>query len=301
MSENELYHHGILGMKWGVRRYQYKDGSLTPAGRKKAAKMRSDYTQLTGKNLRKHPESTKGSSSSGKSKSQDDDLRKKTDELRKQQDYLQAKKDVLTLQNQISAIQPKHVSAGKKFIQSYGPKIANSVWEGVAKPQLNNYLKKKLGIETTSESDHLAKRAKDAENRWKIAQNEDKLKARNKSIQERAQSEERLRDAEKQVNDYANSGYKNDRVYANGKDPSSNNTRYSREYSRTPLLESPAEKVSGTVEGEGTSRYKPKDGPIYDADYREVSSGASVNRGREYVNRISMNDVFLLEDRKRKK
>lgn len=30
---NELYHHGILGMRWGIRRFQNKDGSLTAAGR----------------------------------------------------------------------------------------------------------------------------------------------------------------------------------------------------------------------------------------------------------------------------
>lgn len=32
---DELSHHGIKGMKWGVRRYQKKDGSLTSAGRKR--------------------------------------------------------------------------------------------------------------------------------------------------------------------------------------------------------------------------------------------------------------------------
>lgn len=33
--ENYLVHHGILGQKWGVRRYQNKDGSLTEAGKKR--------------------------------------------------------------------------------------------------------------------------------------------------------------------------------------------------------------------------------------------------------------------------
>lgn len=31
---NELYHHGIKGQKWGVRRYQNADGTLTAAGKK---------------------------------------------------------------------------------------------------------------------------------------------------------------------------------------------------------------------------------------------------------------------------
>ena len=32
ISNKELYHHGIKGMRWGIRRYQNPDGSLTPAG-----------------------------------------------------------------------------------------------------------------------------------------------------------------------------------------------------------------------------------------------------------------------------
>ena len=35
MYNNELYHWGVKGMKWGVRRYQNKDGSLTDKGKKR--------------------------------------------------------------------------------------------------------------------------------------------------------------------------------------------------------------------------------------------------------------------------
>lgn len=35
MHDNELYHFGIKGMKWGVRRYEDKSGHLAPAGKKR--------------------------------------------------------------------------------------------------------------------------------------------------------------------------------------------------------------------------------------------------------------------------
>lgn len=34
-DENELRHHGILGMKWGIRRFQNRDGTLTNLGKKR--------------------------------------------------------------------------------------------------------------------------------------------------------------------------------------------------------------------------------------------------------------------------
>ena len=43
-TPSELYHHGVLGQKWGVRRYQNKDGSLTAAGKAKLKQFKKDET-----------------------------------------------------------------------------------------------------------------------------------------------------------------------------------------------------------------------------------------------------------------
>lgn len=51
ISNNEIYHHGIKGQRWGIRRYQNPDGSLTSAGMKRYQKQQRKIDESRKKGL----------------------------------------------------------------------------------------------------------------------------------------------------------------------------------------------------------------------------------------------------------
>jgi len=139
-SKLELYHHGIKGQKWGILRFQNKDGSLTPAGRirygvgnavqsakGKASGKASSSTEKTAaiktstsKSVTKASEKQNSTNKSVKDMS-DDDLMKAINRLRMEQSY----KELLAKQT------PQKNSRAKKFVADMADKTARTVTEKV--------------------------------------------------------------------------------------------------------------------------------------------------------------------------
>lgn len=188
VSSDELYHWGIKGMKWGVRRYQNADGTLTAAGRKR-------YTNADGslneKGLKKFgakrpvEDVEKASEPVPKQKQASDmddtELLKRVIRLRNEDAYrdlskklgydgpkteldqkiaeMEKQKKYLELQRDINNLTPKKVSRGKKLVETLYNKVIEPAATEAGKKLLSNYLTE-LG--TKKVKDTLEKEAKKA-------------------------------------------------------------------------------------------------------------------------------------------
>lgn len=132
-ENNTLSHHGILGQKWGVRRFQNKDGSLTPKGKKRydkeMDKLKKEESVLKNKERTKKmldKLDAKKASIEGRKRALNPEV---DPEIYKGQNYI-GKKNVKTmtdeelkrgvergrLESEYLKYYPEKVSTGKKFM-----------------------------------------------------------------------------------------------------------------------------------------------------------------------------------------
>lgn len=138
MPDGELYHWGIKGMRWGHRRYQNKDGSLTPAGIKRynsevqklkdremsirsreKAKKYQDKLDKKKSELDEREAALKGKKASDKAAAKKTAAASARKSIKDMSDAeLKARIERLTLEQTYAELLPQNVSRGRRFIES---------------------------------------------------------------------------------------------------------------------------------------------------------------------------------------
>lgn len=143
----ELYHHGILGQKWGVRRYQNIDGSYTSAGKK-----RREYQST---NLRSAIAKSKNAKVDKKFKEWKENDEKKADAINKGINA-NDKRLAYELDNKNRELKREYKQANreyKKALNSNTTYRQGSVREAVGKDASKKYLSEAKKIEKLLNSD----------------------------------------------------------------------------------------------------------------------------------------------------
>lgn len=116
INNDYLAHYGVLGMKWGVRRYQNKDGTLTSAGKKRAMKLESEYNKLVGKK-----DSGENNTATSKTSTKKKSIKDMTDE------ELRAAINRKQLENSYKEVHPQQVKKGNSFVKKVGGVLINDM------------------------------------------------------------------------------------------------------------------------------------------------------------------------------
>lgn len=121
-----LAHHGIPGMKWGVRRYQNKDGTLTAAGKKRYDKLNAELEKLS-------PKKSESDSNSNTKKADikdmtDDEIKEKTNRLTLEKNLRQAEKDWdAVMKTPVQNIDKKKTNKGREIVLDMLEKGARNI------------------------------------------------------------------------------------------------------------------------------------------------------------------------------